>query len=142
MIKSTGLTAAPPKAATRALLSKFLVPGQAGHQGEVRRGARETPGKKVPRDLPAPHRLLEDRPAVVRAHLTLGRHAHLAPPIRAAALLGHRDLWPWLPLLLAHLLPPINAASTPAAKAPAATAAGRHRLSNLRVTTSGSGGKP
>src|SRR4029079_11871841 len=69
------------------------------------------------RNLGLPHRLLEDRPVVVRPHL--------------GAALGD-----------AHERPPRNASAVPTTVAAAASAVVFHSDGRSRVVTTGSGGRP
>src|SRR5262249_57984741 len=99
-----------------------LVPRRARRQAEHGRRARKAAGEEVARDLRLPHRLLQDRPAVVRVELA----ALECDP--AVAAVPSR--------------PPRNAPSTAATTAPAATPIAFHMSGSFSVLTTGSGGSP
>src|ERR671935_22062 len=71
-----------------AVAAPALVARDAGEAVQQRAAARDPTAEEVERDFRLPHRLLDDRPAVVRLHLGADagdRLRHPRPPMKASA---------------------------------------------------------
>src|SRR5262249_47728214 len=123
-----------------------FVPSRAREEAEGRARAAEPAGEQVEGHLRLPHRLLDHRPAVVRAHLSPELGDRAVPRRRAGRLVvaGRLRIRRRLRILVGsvHFPPPRKPASSPAPSAAAAAPAIAYMRGSRFVVTTGSGGSP
>ena len=126
MISSGGQTADRGAGREPRAPAELVGAAQLGGEGQRGRGTGQAAGEQVVGDLPAPHRRLENRLAVVGDRVTarLGRRRRLSPGTRLTA--GLRS----------------TAAAIPPPSASARRAVARQIEPRSRVVSTGSGGSP